>query len=139
MPADSMARARYTLLLMCTHSCRSEPAVLFASQSLLPNEDSSTWQHLTLDSATLCLCAPLFDASIVAASTAAHACSVVVTEEFAAAGAGAGAVCAVAPHASAMHRSRMPGYLRHNLCELHLSASPGVAIVVPRRRSFTDR
>ncbi len=57
-------------------------------------------------------CAPLFDASMVAASTAAHACSVVPTEEFAAAGAGAGAVSAAAPHASAMHMSRIPGYLQ---------------------------
>ena len=66
----------------------------------------------------MCVCAPLFDASMVAASTAAHACSVVPTEEFAAAGAGAGAGCAVAPYAIAMHRSRMAGYLHHRRKDL---------------------
>ena len=88
---------------------------------------------------TSCRCAPLFDASMVAASTAAHACSVVATEEFAAAGAGAGAVSAVAPYANAMHRSRMPGYLRHHCAGT--VCKPGAAPIanVEMTSSFPDR
>ncbi len=63
---------------------------------------------------------------MVAASTAAHACSVVVTEEFAFVEDGCSRiVCAVAPEASAMHSSRMQGYLQQ------LQADVSASLVMP--------
>ena len=110
MPAHSLAAcARYiqSPSIMHSYSCKRQAVLLFGSQSLLPRNVSSKCQYHISSYIPFCICAPLFDASMVAASTAAHACSVVATEEFAAAGAGAraasGTGCAVAPYAIAMH------------------------------------